>query len=230
MESSIKSIFSTLNNRIDIMSTIFSFGLDIYWRKRLTTLVAMDNNKNILDLCTGTGRFVFMLHKRIGGRETSITGVDFCKEMVEIAGKRGNNKKGIAFIEGNAEKLPFPDNSFDIVTMVFGIRNIINRDKALRETKRVLKNRGMFYCLELTMPENKYFRPIYRCYLKKVIPFIGGLIIGSPVPYRYLASSIEQFYKPDEFSMLLKKAGFYDIRLKRLTMGIACIWTAKNQK
>ncbi len=230
MESSIKSIFSTLNKRIDTMSTIFSFGLDIYWRKRLTGLVAIDNNKNILDLCTGTGRFVFMLHKKLRGKEISITGVDFCKDMVEIARKRGNDKKGIIFIEDNAEKLLFPDNSFDIVTMVFGIRNIINRNEALREVKRVLKNRGMFYCLELTMPENKYFKPIYRCYLRKVIPFIGGLIIGSPIPYRYLASSIEQFYKPHEFSMLLEKAGFNDIRLKRLTMGIVCIWIARNQK
>lgn len=126
----------------------------------------------------------------------------------------------------DAKMLGFPDSSFDVVTVAFGMRNIPDTISALREIKRILKPGGKFICLELTRPGKRWFLPFYKFYVFKTIPFIGRIIIKSSAPYKYLPRSIDNFYLPEEFKCIIEESGFYELTIHSMTMGIATIYGA----
>ncbi|MCI0468528.1 MAG: ubiquinone/menaquinone biosynthesis methyltransferase, partial [Nitrospirae bacterium] len=174
---SIKNIFCIVAPRIDLLNRIFSLGLDSLWRKRLISLSGIKVGDTVLDACTGTGEIALLIEKKVRPSGT-VTGVDFCEEMLEIARRKTNShKKNISFILSDIRTFPFPDNTFDAVTVGFGMRNIADTVSALREIKRVIKPGGRFFCLELTMPEKKWFLPLYKLYVFKIIPFLGKIAI-----------------------------------------------------
>lgn len=226
----IKHIFSITAPYIDRLSTLFSLGLARLWRKKAVALAHVRANDKILDVCTGTGDFAFILLEKLG-TGGSLIGVDFCPEMIEIAEQKlkkisNPHPRQATFKLADAKDLPFPPDSFDLVTVAFGMRNITDTKSALKEIHRVLRPGGRFVCLELTRPLKKWFLPLYKWYVFRLMPSIGKMVIKKSTPYTYLPRSIEAFYPPDQFMAIIRDCGFTNISVHPMTIGVTTIFTA----
>ena len=222
----VRQIFSTVAPYVDLLSSGFSFGFDHVWRSRAVSLSGIREGEQVLDVCTGTGELALLLSRKVGPAG-SVTGADFCEEMLSRARKKtGRRHRNLSYIMSDAKQLPFPDNTFDAVTVAFGMRNIPDTLLALLEIKRVLKPGGKFICLELTRPRVKWFRSLYEWYVFKVMPFIGEIVVKTAAPYLYLPRSINAFYPPDEFSRVIAECGYANVTIDSMTMGIATIYRA----
>ncbi len=222
----IKHIFSTVAPYVDLLSSGFSFGFDHFWRAQAVSRSGISEGARVLDVCTGTGELAFLLSRKVGSRG-SVTGADFCEEMLDRAKtKTGSRHRNLSFIHSDAKRLPFPDDTFDAVTVAFGMRNIPDTSLALTEIKRVLKPGGKFVCLELTRPNSAWFRALYEWYVFRIMPFIGELVVKTAAPYLYLPRSIKAFYPPDEFKNIIIENGFSDVTIDSFTMGIATLYRA----
>jgi demethylmenaquinone methyltransferase/2-methoxy-6-polyprenyl-1,4-benzoquinol methylase len=222
----IKHIFTTVAPYVDFLSSSFSFGFDHFWRKEAVLRSGIHEGERVLDVCTGTGELAFVLSRHVGSHG-SVTGADFCEEMLDRARiKKGNNHANLSFILSDAKRLPFPDNTFDAVTVAFGMRNIPDTAIALREINRVLRPGGKFVCLELTRPQYRWFRALYEWYSFRVMPLIGKLVVKTAAPYLYLPRSINAFYPPDEFKNIISECGLENIRVDSMTLGIATLYRA----
>jgi demethylmenaquinone methyltransferase/2-methoxy-6-polyprenyl-1,4-benzoquinol methylase len=223
----IRQIFTTVAPYYSLGSG-FSFGLDRHWRKRAIARSGIREGDRVLDVCTGTGSFATLIAQQVGPTG-SVTGADFCAEMLNVARKKyGSRRANLSFILSDAKRLPFGDNTFDAVTVAFGMRNIPDTALALQELKRVLKPGGIFLCLELTRPHVRWFRLIYEWYVFRIMPFIAKLVLKTAAPYLYLPRSINSFYPPDEFKSLINRCGYAGVTADSLTMGIATIYKAVN--
>jgi demethylmenaquinone methyltransferase/2-methoxy-6-polyprenyl-1,4-benzoquinol methylase len=220
----VKSIFSDIALYIDPLDTAFSFGLCHLWRKKLVSCIR--KGAKVLDICTGTGELAYRIAGRVG-EQGSVTGVDFCEEMLDIAkSKLSPQHKNVSFLFSNAQDLGFPANSFDVVTVSFGIRNIPDTFAVLNEVKRVLKPGGQFLCLELAKPQKRWLRPLYHFYTFTVMHFIAKVITKTTLPYSYLPRSIEEFYPPAEFMHILTECGFSQVHADFLSLGVATLYRA----
>jgi len=225
----IKAIFASIASDIDFLSSFFSFGLDQGWRRRLISRLELNGGEKVLDVCTGTGKLAFLLSRKVGKRG-SVFGVDFSKEMLGEAEKKVNNRStNISFALSDAKDLNFHDNSFDAVTVSFGMRNIPDTAAALKEAFRVLKPGGRFCCLELTPPKDGWVKPFYKLYCFKVMPFIAMKVLKTAVPYNYLPRSIKAFPSSEEFSRILGSCGFTRVAVHSMTFGIATIFEARKR-
>jgi demethylmenaquinone methyltransferase/2-methoxy-6-polyprenyl-1,4-benzoquinol methylase len=167
-----------------------------------------------------------LLAKRVG-YDGSVTGVDFCEEMLEEARRKANSHfPNLSFQAGDAKELHFEDDTFDIVTVSFGMRNVPDTALALKEARRVLKPGGKFLCLELTRPLNPLVLPFYKFYTFQVMPRIANMIIKTDTPYSYLPRSIDAFFSPQTFKNVIEQCGFSDVRLYSLNLGVATIFRA----
>lgn len=226
----IRRIFTITAPYIDYLTSLFSLGLCHLWRRKAVALAGLKEKDRVLDVCTGTGEMAFAILKNKVW-SGSLVGVDFCPKMIEIARqklKKASNPhpKDVTFVIGDAKSLEFPDNSFDLVTVGFGMRNIPDTTAALREIYRVLKPGGRFICLELTRPKARWFLPFYKWYVFKIMPRIGRLVVKKAAPYIYLPRSIEAFYPPLEFSRIIMECGFTNVTVLPMTLGVAAIFTA----
>lgn len=226
----IKRIFSMTAPYIDRLSAAFSLGLSRLWRKKAVELSGVKRCDSVLDVCTGTGELAFAILKRLGPTG-SVTGIDFCPEMIEIAKQKTRritnpHSRRISFETANAKALPFLSASFDLVTVAFGMRNIPDTKAALKEIHRVLRPGGRFVCLELTRPTKRWFLPLYKWYVFRVMPRIGRMVLKKSTPYTYLPRSIEAFYPREEFTAVIEDCGFSNISVRSMTLGVATIFTA----
>jgi demethylmenaquinone methyltransferase/2-methoxy-6-polyprenyl-1,4-benzoquinol methylase len=224
----IQEIFASIASDIDFLSSFFSFGLDQGWRRKLVSLLDLKGSEQILDVCTGTGKLAFLLAGKVrkGG---SVCGVDFSKEMLGEAEKKLNSRSSnLSFGLSDAKHLEFPKNSFDAITVSFGMRNIPDTASALRQAFRVLKPGGSFCCLELTPPIKPWIKPLYKVYCFKVMPFIAMKVLKTAVPYNYLPRSIKAFPSSDEFKHTLENCGFINVTVHSMTFGIATIFYARK--
>ncbi|HWR72658.1 MAG TPA: bifunctional demethylmenaquinone methyltransferase/2-methoxy-6-polyprenyl-1,4-benzoquinol methylase UbiE [Nitrospirota bacterium] len=222
----IQQIFTVVAPYVDSLSSGFSFWLDHLWRRRAVALSGIREGQKVLDVCSGTGELSFLLAQKVGPNG-SVIGADFCNNMLALARKKaGGNWSNVSFIFSDAKKLPFPDQSFDAVTVSFGMRNIPDTQLALREICRVLRPGGAFVCLELTRPHSRWFLHLYQWYVFRVMPFIGKLVVKTSAPYLYLPRSINAFYQPSEFKTLIERSGFSDVCVNSFTMGVATLYRA----
>lgn len=227
-DNTVRDIFSIVAPYIDPLDTAFSLGLCHLWRKRLVSGVKAGDKA--LDLCSGTGEVAKLLIGKVGP-EGSVTCLDFSEEMTSVAkSKLSPIPQNVSFIISDVRKMSFPDGSFDVATISFGIRNVPDTGDALKEIKRVLRPGGRFFCLELTRPEKKYLLPLYDFYTFKFMPAVAKIVTKDPLPYTYLPKSIRAFYPPAEFKRLMSECGFLNVRSRSLSQGVATIFTAEKGK
>lgn len=222
----IQQIFTIVAPHVDTLSSGFSFWLDRRWRRKTVELSGIKEDQKVLDVCSGTGELTFLLARKVGPKG-SVVGADFCDSMLAIARKKSAGREtNVSFLFSDAKDLPFPDQSFDAVTVSFGMRNIPDTSLALGEIRRVLRPGGIFVCLELTRPRSRWFLCLYQWYVFRVMPFIGKLVVKASAPYLYLPRSINAFYRPGEFKALIEHSGFTDVRVNSFSMGIATLYCA----
>ncbi len=220
----VKEIFSTVTRKYDFLNHLLSLRRDIAWRRFAVRKMRFFSTRRFLDVATGTADLVIEAAERY--RMLQVTGLDFVKVMVR-AGQRKVERRGLSgrirFLRGDALALPFPDRSFDVVAMAFGIRNIPNKLLALQEMRRVVVPGGQVMVLEMTFPRSSVFHGLYRAYLHSFLPRIAGAFSSNPAAYEYLADSIMNFPSPEAFARMMEEAGLARIETHRLDFGITCL-------
>ena len=223
-------MFDRISPRYDRLNHILSFNIDKTWRKKTAKAVAKSQPETILDLATGTADLAIALAKY--NPQTHIIGVDFSERMLAI-GKEKVKKQGlenqIDLCLGDAAALPFEDQSFDAVTVAFGVRNFENLQQSLSEICRVLKPNGQVFILEFSMPEKFPVKQAYQLYFKHVLPKIGKQVSKDAWAYSYLPESVERFPKPLAFKQTLNDNGLHEATTRSLTWGIATLYTARKK-
>jgi len=215
-------MFGAIAGRYDLANHALSCGTDFYWRKCAANMVASWRPRKIVDLATGTGDLALAVQKKLPDAE--VTGVDFLPEMLELARRKGVRETILA----DAMKLPFPDASFDCVTIAFGLRNMENWRAALVEMSRVLKGDGRLLVLEFSLPTVSIVRTIYRFYLHRCLPLLGSFLTRKKSAYDYLGDSIEEFPSGHAMIDLIEASGFKHVTLQPLSYGIVTIYTAQS--
>jgi demethylmenaquinone methyltransferase/2-methoxy-6-polyprenyl-1,4-benzoquinol methylase len=215
--------FDTIATRYDFMNTLLSCGIHYAWKRRAVETLMIKPGEKVLDVCGGTGDIASLSAARTGEKGMSVV-YDMNLKMIEQG--RIKSIKGVTFVQGDAESIAFPDGSFDAVSIGFGIRNVTHLETGFKEIFRVLKKGGSMCCLEFSKPDNTFFRYLYDLYSFRIMPLIGGLFTGSTEAYTAFPESIRAFPLPDELSLILKDIGFKDIKIKKLTNGIAVIHSA----
>ena len=228
----VEQMFSGISGRYDLLNHVLSLGLDYAWRRKVAQETGKVHCRRILDVCTGTGDMAIEL-SRYWKNKAQIDGLDFSGELINVGRRKVEVSKlqnVITFREGNAENLPYENMQYDAVTITFGLRNINDRLKALKEFYRVTKPGGCFVCLEFSQPVNPVFSRIYFFYLMRVAPFISRLLGSDPAAYQYLGNTIKEFPPPGELAEVIESAGWRDVSYKILTGGIVAIHTGYKNK
>lgn len=228
MKEGIKKNFSEVPQTYELINHILTFGMDILWRRKAVKIAVEGGGEMWMDICCGTGEMTSYL-RRLAPKETRVFAADFSFPMIRKAlEKKGSS--GITFILSDINTLPFPDNTFDLVTISFAVRNInLNRDKfleSLREIHRVLKPGGRFVSVETSQPKSKIIKKFFHIYIQLSVKSIGQIISGSKSAYTYLSQTIPQFYPADEFAEIIREAGFSEVTFKRLLLGASAIHKA----
>lgn len=228
----VQSIFSSIANKYDKLNTILTLNIDQIWRKKAVKLCNIKENDKVLDLCCGTGKMIELQCKAVGNN-TMVVGLDFNREMINVAYKKLNqslNNYRFNLIQGDAMELPFEDNTFHCITIAFGLRNVPDKKKAISEMYRVLKPGGKIVCLELSKPEVPVFKNIYNLYFNFALPFIGYLGTHDKSAYYYLRNSVNGFMTKNQLKHEFEKIGFDNSGFKSLTFGIASIHYGSKRK
>jgi len=221
-------MFDRIAGRYDLLNHLLSFGQDIFWRKKVSQFIPDRTGMQLLDLATGTGDQLISIVKNTNGKISAAIGIDLAEKMLEIGRKKiaENKMQNIAKMQlGNATEINFDKNSFDVLTISFGIRNVTDVKKSLSRMRTVLKNNGRLLILEFSLPQNKLIKNLYLFYFRKILPLIGGLISGDSYAYNYLNKTVETFPFGNDFCALLQNAGFEKVHAYPLTFGIATIYT-----
>jgi demethylmenaquinone methyltransferase/2-methoxy-6-polyprenyl-1,4-benzoquinol methylase len=225
----VAKMFDTISGNYDNLNRVISFGIDIKWRKKVLQIVAESNPKAILDIATGTGDLAILMAQT---NAEKIIGLDISAGMLEVGVKKIADKKLSSTIEmilGDSENMPFEDNSFDAITVAFGVRNFETLEKGLAEILRVLKPNGVFVILETSVPDKTPYKQGYNFYSKNILPIIGKLFSKDNVAYGYLSESAAAFPYGEALNNILKKVGFIDVIAMPQTFGVATIYSASKK-
>lgn len=226
----VAQMFDNVSGRYDFLNHLLSMGIDKIWRRKVIRLIGLKSPKTILDIATGTGDFAIAARKI---NPKKITGVDISNGMLEVGRKKLINKKLDQLINleyGDSENLPFEDNSYDAITVGFGVRNFENLEKGLSEMLRVLTPGGTAAILEFSKPKKFPIKQSYGIYSKFVIPSVGKSISKDKSAYKYLPDSIAAFPEGQDFIDILKKVGYTKTDSKIVSGGIATIYIGEKEK
>lgn len=225
----VTKMFDTISKEYDGLNRVISFGIDVKWRKKVVAIVGETHPENILDIATGTGDLAINLVKT---EAKKIIGLDISEGMLEVGRQKIISKKlekTIELVVGDSEDLPFNDNTFDAITVAFGVRNFENLEKGLSEILRVLKPKGIFVILETSVPVKTPFKQGYKVYTKYILPIIGKLFSRDKSAYSYLSESASVFPYGEDLNNILRKIGFINVGNKPQTCGVATIYTASKR-
>ena len=217
----VNSVFSEVHKKYDLMNDIMSFGAHRVWKEKFIEWMNPLPNTKLIDVASGTGDIARLFLTK-SNHNNYVTCVEPNTDMLNQGKKRLKNFQSIHWINSAAEKIPVDDNIFDYYSISYGIRNVTNIDKALKEALRVLKPGGRFMCLEFSKINNEILDFVYKEY-SKTIPYIGKIIAGSEKPYKYLIDSIDKFYNQDQLTSLIIKAGFANVEYRNVSNGISAI-------
>jgi len=218
-------VFSSVAGNYDRMNDLMSLGIHRVWKRYFVATAQVKPGDRVLDLAGGTGDIAALIKPRIGDTGSVVLG-DINASMLRVGRDRMIDRgqvNGFQYVQCNAEKLPFPDHSFDLVTIAFGLRNVTDKPAALREMQRVLKIGGQARILEFSEVKADWFKPIYDFHSFKVLPRLGKLIAGDSDSYQYLAESIRKHPPQEELKAMLDDAGFERTRYRNLSGGIVAI-------
>jgi demethylmenaquinone methyltransferase/2-methoxy-6-polyprenyl-1,4-benzoquinol methylase len=221
-------MFDRIAPRYDLLNHLLSFGQDFFWRRKVAKYLNSSRNGNleILDLATGTGDLLISLFRENRSIAKAV-GLDISANMLAICREKINSHKlteNISLVQADAVRIPFAENSFDVVTIAFGIRNTADTFEALKEMHRVLRPGGMSLILEFSLPKVRIIRGCYLLYLRYLLAMIGCVVSGDDYAYRYLGKTVENFYNTDDFCALMKEAGFLNVQANQLTAGVVCMY------
>lgn len=223
-------VFHSVARKYDLMNDLMSAGYHRLWKDRLIRMIRPRENWAYLDVAGGTGDIAFRIHEATDGR-APITVCDINASMLKVGEARALDRgifHNLDWVEGNAEKLPFPDNSFDVYTIAFGLRNVTRIDEALKEAARVLKPGGRFFCLEFSHVDNPALSRAYNAYSERVIPKIGKMVANDADSYQYLIESIRKFPRRENLNKRLRAAGFRGSRATALSFGLVAVHEARK--
>ena len=228
MEKGVKKIFSEVPDTYELVNHVLTLGFDILWRRKAARIASADGGTLWMDICSGTGEMAANLN-RAAGSGTIVISADFSRPMQSKAKEKKGNRNTL-FTLTDAKALPFPDNTFDLITISFATRNInLNREiliKTFAEFNRVLKPDGRFINLETSQPGTKLIRRLVHFYVRTAVKPVGFFISGSKAGYAYLSSTIPRFYNAQELCEILYEAGFSKVEFIRLLFGTAAIHRA----
>lgn len=223
----VAEVFSSVAGNYDLMNDLMSLGIHRVWKRYFVATCQVRPGDRVLDLAGGTGDIATLLKPRVGDAGSLILG-DINASMLKVGRERMTNRgqvRGFEYVQCNAEKLPFPDASFDLVTIAFGLRNVTDKDAALREMQRVLKVGGQARVLEFSEVTAEWFRPIYDFHSFKVLPRLGKLFANDADSYQYLAESIRKHPPQEALKAMMQAAGFARVGYRNLSAGIVAIHT-----
>jgi len=223
----VEQMFDTISENYDGLNRVISLGTDTSWRKKVIKMVAAINPDSVLDIATGTGDLAIKFASQT--KASKIVGLDLSEGMLSVAKKKIERKdisEKLEFIKGDSEELPFDDNSFDAITVSFGIRNFENLEKGLSEILRVLKPTGLFVILETSVPTKFPWKQGYYAYSRGILPLIGRVFSKDKVAYSYLSESASLFPHGEKLNNILRKIGFIEVENKPQTFGVATIYKA----
>lgn len=221
----VAEVFSSVAGSYDIMNDLMSFGVHRLWKRHFVTTAAVRPGSSVLDLAGGTGDIARLLLPRVGLAGKVVLS-DINPEMLAVGRARMEDQglvKGLEYVLANAEKLPFEDNSFDAVTIAFGLRNVTDKDAALKEMYRVLKPGGQVNILEFSRVNSKTLEKLYEIYSFSLLPKIGAIVAKDEDSYRYLAESIRKHPDQETLAGMLRDAGFANVSYENMTNGVVAI-------
>ncbi len=224
-QGKVAEVFHSVANKYDVMNDLMSMGVHRLWKRYTIEISGVRPGQKVLDLAGGTGDLAAKF-ARIVGQTGHVTLSDINNSMLTVGRERLTDKGilgNVDYVQANAECLPFPDNHFDLITIAFGLRNVTDKDAALRSMNRVLKPGGKLLVLEFSKPTIKALNPIYDTYSFKVLPFIGKLITNDADSYRYLAESIRMHPDQDTLKEMMVNAGFAQCDYFNLSAGIVAL-------
>jgi demethylmenaquinone methyltransferase/2-methoxy-6-polyprenyl-1,4-benzoquinol methylase len=222
----VRTMFDRIAGRYDLMNRVMTLGIDRRWRSAAVRAAKVDPSTRALDVCCGTGDISFLLAE--AGAE-HVTGLDFSPNMLVQARRRqGGHRdpaaaKRIEFVQGDALALPFEDDSFDVVTVSFGVRNVEDLALAFREFARVGRPGARIVCLEITRPKSKLFNFFYDVWFDRVVPLLGAIVSRDKAAYTYLPESTKSFPRPPELTEIIRAAGIREVRWRRFGGGIVAL-------
>lgn len=224
----VATMFNNIAGKYDFLNHFLSAGIDIIWRKKAVSLLKAEQPKLVLDIATGTADFAI---ETLRLNPEKIVGVDISEGMLAVGreklAKRGLSHK-IELKYGDSENLPFADNSFDAITVAFGVRNFEHLAKGLAEMNRVLKPGGMAVVLEFSKPRSFPMKQLYQFYFKNILPVVGKIVSKDNAAYTYLPESVQAFPDGQDFINIFQEVGFKNIQWHSLTFGISSIYTGKK--
>ena len=217
----VNSVFSQVYKKYDLMNDIMSLGVHRVWKEKFIDWMNPQPNTKLIDVASGTGDIANLFFVRSDGTGEFIC-VEPNKEMLSLGKIKLKKYKSVKWINSSAESIPIEGNTFDYYSISYGIRNVSDINKVLKEAFRVLKPGGRFMCLEFSKIDNEILNFLYKQY-SKTIPYIGKFIVGSDKPYKYLIDSIDKFYNQKELSKLIKNNGFSNVEFRNVSNGISAI-------
>ena len=220
-------LFATIARRYDLINDVQSFGLHRVWKRRLLRLAEPRAGERALDLCCGTGDLALAL----AARGVHAVGLDFSEPMLEVAKEKAEGRKQkaeVKFVHGDAQRIPFPENAFDLLTIGYGLRNLADLDAGLRDMFRVTKPGGRLLVLEFGKPDNTAWRGIYFGYLKFLLPFFGKVFCGNAAAYAYILESLKHYPAQQEVTERMRAQGWRNVRVFNLMGGIMSIHRAEK--